>query len=169
MKNAFFFALLFISTVLGSCALQEVDELSEVRDSLSYENIIGTYRFNPTKFQAEKLNLHKDAVITLKITSDSLEKKKSGVFSGKYFIDNMILTNNWETKSDYSSKWVLSYIRETQHNRFDLYQNLTHVNNISFQLEKRATSDTLHIVGYTSDPKFEVLKIVDFKKVNDQI
>jgi hypothetical protein len=145
--------------------LPEADELNEIKDSVNYKNILGTYVFNPTEFQAKKLNINKDAIITLKITTDSLEKKKSGAFVGKYYIDNMILADNWQKTGPYSSNWVLSYFKEPRHNQLSLNQDITHSKNMSFQLERSSKNDTLHIVGYTSDPKYEVIKIVDFKKV----
>jgi len=48
---------------------------------------------------------------------------------------------------------------------FKLMQHQQTYNSLSYEIEKADDNDTLHITGYRHGPKFEVARLVDFKKI----
>lgn len=160
------FTTMFSTTVISSCHDVFVyDEQTTVEDSLGYEKLLGTYIFKPSREQAERLRIDSNEVITLRITKDSLVNFKSGRYEGKDYIDKMVLMMTPYPKEAHSSTWSYNYFRQTKSNSFELKQPIATYNNLSYTIEKLPDNDTLHICGYGSDPKYEVMRLVDFKKI----
>ncbi len=159
--------LLFLTGCSGFNSYPE--GLSEVKDSLSYKDLVGTYVFNPTAYQAERLNIPADSAITLTMEAKEFKSGKRSQFIGTYNISKMVLIMNLHETKPLSAGWSVFYSRDTLNNNnvniLSFQQGLRNGNGMSFQIHRNVKDNALHILGFTSDPKFEVITIVDFKKV----
>ena len=175
MEKVYLVFLIFFDVILviflNGCNWKTIDELNRVTEPLNYKQMVGTYLFIPKDYEAQKLKISKGDSVILEITADSLEIINNGEFiHGKYTINKMILiiSSNSSNKF-YKGQWVFfshkdPVRKDVYMNNILFHQKLMNGNNISFNIEKRL-SDTLHIVGYTTDPKYEVIKVIDFKKI----
>ena len=156
--------------LLNGCQWQQLDELEEVTTPLDYKQILGTYIFQPKSYEAQKLKIKTGDTVILTITYNSLKAAKSKeYYRGEYSINKMILVTSDDSNKPYEGIWLFFSRKDFARkgvfsNRISFNQNVTNSNDISFNIEKRL-SDTLHIVGYTADPKYEVIKVIDFKKI----
>lgn len=165
MKNIIFFLIILFTVIIGSCGgYVGSDDQEEVQDSLGYEKLLGTYIFKPTYEQAERLRLDiKDSVI-LRITLDSsvIEPEK---YFGRYYINKMILMPNSLSNEAYSSTWEYHYSNQMKINFLKLKQPHKTINDLEYRIERSSENDTLHIAGYADDSKYEIMRVVDFKKI----
>lgn len=162
------FAALFSTTLFSSCGgiIWDEDDLRPVEDSLGYEKLLGTYVFKPSREQAERLRIDSNEVITLRVTKDSLVNLNSVIYKGKYYIDKMVLMiDSSYLKKAYSSNWEYSFYNLGKSNQLNLTQPYRTMNNLDYRIERSPTNDTLHITGYGDDPKYEIMRLVDFKKI----
>lgn len=168
MKRINLNLLVFVLLLLSGCGDAYVEETVEVTDSLNYKQLLGTYIFKPNAEQASKLKISPDSVITLRLTS-----KKPRILTGNIFefqITKMIFVKqeNFHNQA-YTGGWRTFYSRDSINNHnvtvISFYQNLTDTARMSYQLHINKKDSSLHILGFTSDPKYEVMKIFDFKKV----
>jgi len=157
--------LILLTTILFACGgYVGMEDLIPIEDSLDYKKILGTYVFKPNGQQAARLEIDSNEVITLRITEDSLVNFNSELFKGKYYIDKMILMLNSFPKEPYSSTWTY-YCNSTGPNSLRLDQPLQTLNNFDYRIERSPSNDTIHITGYIADPKYEIYRIIDFKKI----
>lgn len=159
---------MFSTTMVSSCGgvIFYEDNLRQVEDSLGYEKLIGTYVFKPSREQAERLRIDSSEVVTLRVTTDSLINLSSTIYKGKYYIDKMVLMmDSLYPKKAYASTWEYSFYNTGKVNRLKLTQPYSTMNNLDYQIERSPENDTLHITGYGDDPKYEIMRLVDFKKI----
>jgi len=167
-KNKLLYIITLLSITLTSCigGGPLYYDLNSVQDSLGYEKLLGTYVFKPNAAQAERLGIDSNELITLRITRDSLVNFNSGSYQGKYYINKMVMIMDpYPKETNYSFTWSYSYFNQGGTNSFELMQHQQTYNSLSYQIEKADDNDTLHITGYGHDPKFEVVRLVDFKKI----
>ena len=167
-KNKLLYALTFLSITLTSCigGGPLYYDLNSVQDSLGYEKLLGTYVFKPNAAQAERLGIDSNELITLRITRDSLVNFNSGSYQGKYYINKMVMIMDpYPKKTDYSFTWSYSYVNPSGFNYLKINQNFSSSRDLSYVIEKADGSDTLHITSYANDPKYEIMRLVDFKKI----
>ena len=168
MKKKLNYVIILLSITLTGCfgGGPLYDDLNPVQDSLGYEKLLGTYIFKPDTFQAERLGINPNEMVTLRITRDSLVNFKSGSYQGKYYINKMVMIlDPYPKETNYSFTWSYSYFNQGSTNSFKLMQHKQTYNSLSYEIEKADDNDTLHITGYGHDPKFEVARLVDFKKI----
>jgi hypothetical protein len=158
---------MFSTTLLSSCGVDwSEDNLRPVEDSLGYEKLLGTYVFRPTAEQAERLMIDSNEVVTMRITKDSLVNFNSIIYKGKYHIDKMVLMiDSSYPKRAYVSTWEYSFLNRSRSNNLTLAQPYLTKNNLDYKIERSPDNDTLHICGYGDDQKNEVMRLVDFKKI----
>ena len=126
---------------------------------------MGTYFFKPDTFQAERLGINPKEMVTLRITRDSLISFSSWCYRGKYYNDKMVkILDPYPKETNYSFTWSYSYFNQNGTNSFKLMQHQQTYNSLSYEIEKADDNDTLHITGYRHGPKFEVARLVDFKR-----
>ena len=167
-KNKLLYAFTFLSITLTSCigGGPLYYDLNSVQDSLGYEKLLGTYVFKPNAAQAERLGIDSNELITLRITRDSLVNFNSGSYQGKYYINKMVMIMDpYPKKTDYSFTWSYRYVNESGFNYLKINQNFSSNRDLSYLIEKADGSDTLHITSYANDPKYEIMRLVDFKKI----
>ena len=167
-KNKLLYIITLLSITLTGCfgGGPLYSDLNPIQDSLGYEKLLGTYVFKPDTFQAKRLGINPNEMVTLRITRDSLISFNSGSYRGKYYIDKMVMIlDPYPKETNYSFTWSYSYFNQGGTNSFELMQHKKTYNSLSYQIEKADDNDTLHITGYGHDPKFEVVRLVDFKKI----
>jgi len=167
-KHQLLYTLTIFYITLNGCiggGISFSDDLTSIPDSLGYEKILGTYVFKPNAEQAKILLIDTNDVITLKIAKDSLIKFGSGNYQGKYNIDKMVFMINPYPKEQYSSTWTYMFGHQSRVNSLYFKQPIGTNNDISFEIQKAIDSDTLHIIGYVNHPKYEIFRLLDFKKV----
>jgi hypothetical protein len=156
--------------LLGSCGVSSYsDETVEVSDSLSYQGLTGTYVFKPTKIQAERLQIPMDSAVTLKLENKPFKNSKGTQFGGTYYISKMIFIKSPNDNGFYSNGWSVIYSKDTLNNHnanlISFEQEIKNGNDMSFEIHRNKKDNSLRILGFTSDPKYEVINIVDFKKI----
>lgn len=172
-KKILIVGILTFNLLLGGCGgITSTNGLVKVTTPLTYKDLLGTYTFKPDTFQARKLGIKFTDEIILKITDDSLivHPKKSKSVLGKYYINKMILVTNDQVNKSYTGTWSFLYLKDEVAARHDdsnlisFNQKVSNNYDISFDITKDNTN-TLHLAGYMSDPKYEVVQVIDFKKV----
>lgn len=170
-KHIFYFIICSLLTLfVSSCGISSYDDDTvKVSDSLGYKKLVGTYIFKPTGFQAERLNVDSNSSITLTLEAKNYQTNKGIEFKGKYHISKMIFIKDLKENGPYSNKWLTFYSRDTLNNHninvVTFEQGFKNGNDMSFEIHRNIKDNSLHILGFTSDPKYEVIKIVDFKKI----
>lgn len=162
-----FYLLLLFFTSCGISSYE--DDTVQVSDSLDYKKLEGTYIFKPTSFQAERLKVDSNSTITLKLEAKDYQTNNGTRFKGTYHISKMVFIKDLAKKASYKNGWSLFYSIDTlnkrRSNTISFKQEFRNGNDMSFEIHKNIKDNTLHILGFTSDPKYEVINIVDFKKV----
>lgn len=173
MKKYFLTALILSSFLDLGCGGIIIDEnFEKITTPVTSQQLLGTYTFKPDTLQAKRIGIKPAENIILKITNEEVGRFKSDSSTsyGKYYINKMILVTNAESDKPYNGVWMFFSLKDNVPSRNEYINDISfkqHIikgNNISFEIGKDK-NDILHIVGYTSDPRYEVIKIIDFKKV----
>ena len=77
----------------------------------------------------------------------------------------LILMLNSSAIGPYSETWQYHYSHNMKMNTLEFSQPYKTNNDLDYRIERSANNDTLHIAGYADDPKYEIMRIVDFKKI----
>jgi hypothetical protein len=82
----------------------------------------------------------------------------------------MILTFNKEANKNYEGTWAFCYRkddlpgRNMNSNLISFYQKITNNYDFGFDIE-RDDHGVLHLAAFIPDPKYEFIKLIDFKKI----